>query len=1484
MRSRLSVRDKILVPIALLVLTVSALTIGLLVAYMNQLLRENAVELAAAMANGYGNEIRVEIDGALGTARTLAQAFGGRLAAGSVPAPEEIHATLRGLLIDHPEFVGIWSRWAPGVPADLGPGSPETDDQGRFLPFWHRFGGEVVRGDPAGASGAEITRAYAQVRRSGREMVTDPIALTVGGQPVIYTTLIAPIRAGERFAGAVGVAVALRTFRRVLERIRPFETGYGFFVSNSGLLMGHPLRETLGTSVARYVPDLHKDPLLRAIREGRPYVLYKPSIAGERTESLFAFVPFPIGDTGSPWSFAVSIPEHRVLENSRTLLINSVLTGLLAILVLTLMIFSISRRIVRPLHTLVDVSQSLAEGDFERRANLPNKDEFGRAGKHIDAAFDIVVDKMVWYENMLDAIPFPISVTDLAGRWTFLNAAAEKMLDLRRSAVAGKSCEEWDAAVCDLDTRGVALLQRGVPTSRHSPVGRGRTFQIDAAWLRNRSGEKVGHIEIAQDITESTRLQRQADERDWLRSGETELNDAARGELSLDALGQRVIAFLCKYLKAYSGAFYVANPEDQRLRLTATFAHHRRKALAATFAPGEGIVGQAAREKAPIHLTELPPDYIRVESGLGSAVPPYLAVLPFLFEDQVRGVVELATFHDLAELEMEFLRIVLPHIGIVVNTAESRAEMARLLDKTQAQAEELKVQQEELRQANAELESQTRALRESQASLQAGQEELRVTNEELEQRTRDLEAQRDDIRKKNHDLEMARREIAQKARDLERASRYKSEFLANMSHELRTPLNSILILSQLLTENRDDNLSDRQVEFAGTIHASGADLLGLINEILDLSKVEAGRLDLDVEPADLAELAEEVRRTFEPEGEKKGVPLEIHLAPDLPPTINTDRRRVWQILKNLLANAFKFTESGHVALRIFRPADGTDLPAPDLKPNRAVAFAVSDTGIGIPEDKQELIFEAFQQADGTTSRKYGGTGLGLSISREFARFLGGGITLESVPGEGATFTLFLPEDIAEAKPVESAFLPPPDPVRKPRRSSGPSPDEAAEGVDRWGPDSGNRGKSTVDAPDSGAAGEGETDPDPEEAPDYVPDDRRRLGREDNVLLIVEDDPNFSRVLADIARERGFKVLVAEDGETGLHFADYYRPDGVILDLGLPGIDGWTVMERLKASPATRHIPIHVVSATDQPMDALRMGAVGFLTKPVTVDALEDAFRRIENVTARPVKRLLVVEDDPVQTESILALVADGDVEAESADTAEEAFDRLSEEAFDCVILDLGLAGASGFELLERIRATRGISRTPVIIYTGRDLTRDEETRLRRYADSIIIKGARSPERLLEETTLFLHRVASEMPAEKREILEPADDRERAFQGKTILIVDDDMRNVFALASVLESVGLALVEARDGREGVARLEAHPEIDLVLMDIMMPEMDGYAAMRAIREKERYRNLPIIALTAKAMKGDKAKCIEAGANDYLAKPVDTDKLLSMLRVWLF
>lgn len=1464
MGTHLSVRDKILVPIALLVLTVSVLTIGLLVVSMNRMLRQNAVELAGTLASRHGNEIRVEIGRALGTARTLAQSFASEITAGSPPPPRRVQTVLQGLLAAHPEFVGIWSRWEPGVLPGVNPDTPGTDARGRFMPLWHRFEGEMVLDPLSAVVTADQTAAYTQARRRGREIVTDPAIFELGRERILYTTLIAPVLVGDRFAGAVGVTMALNTFWRILETIRPFDTGYGFFVSNSGRVMGHPLPETLGQSVARYVPDAHKDPLLRAVREGRSYVLYKESIAGERTESLFAFVPFPVGGTGRPWSFGVAIPEHRVLADSRTLLYWSVLSGLLAFLVLTLMIFSISRRIVRPLYTLVDVAKSLAEGDFERRAHLPVQDEFGMAGRYIDAAFDIVIDKMFWYENMLDAIPFPVSVTDLEGRWTFLNRASEEILGIQRTAVAGKPSSEWNLAVCDGGECGVELLRRGIATSRHSPAERGRTYQIDAAWLRNRSGEKVGHIEIAQDITEATRLQQRANERDWLRSGEAELNHTARGEQPLDALGRRIITFLCQYLKAYSGAFYVAETEAERFRLIATYAHHRRKDLAARFAPGEGLVGQAALEQSPIVLADLPEDYLRIESGLGAAPPRHLMVLPFLFEERVRGVVELATFHEPTDLEIEFLQTVLPHIGIVVNTAESRAEMRRLLDKTQAQAEELQVQQEELRQANEELESQTRELRESRSRLEAGQKELESINAELERRTRDLEAQRDDIRKKNHDLEMARQEIAQKARDLERASRYKSEFLANMSHELRTPLNSILILSQLLTENREDNLSDRQVEFARTIHASGADLLGLINEILDLSKVEAGRLDLEIEPFSLADLVTDARRHFEPAAKKKGLDFDATLADDLPEGLTTDRRRVWQILKNLLANAIKFTESGHVALWVARPTAGAELTTETLSPDTTVAFTVADTGIGIPADKQEIIFEAFQQADGTTSRKYGGTGLGLSISREFARYLGGGITLSSTPGEGSRFTLFLPDVLTEERPKESAFLPPPELGEKPRAAppSGPATEPAPPEIPP---------EEAVESPDAAD-------------PAYVPDDRRRLSDGDRSLLIVEDDPHFSRILADIARERDFKVLVAEDGETGLHFADYYQPSGIILDLGLPGIDGWTVMERLKAAPSTRHIPIHVISVSDRPMDALRMGAVGFLTKPVSVETLEAVFQRIENVTTRPVKRLLVVEDDPVQKESILALVADGDVAAEAAETAEAAYDQLSAEAFDCVILDLGLAGASGFELLERIRGTRGMSRIPVIIYTGRELTRDEEDRLQRYADSIIIKGARSPERLLEETTLFLHRVAADLPADKREVVDPPAERDRAFQGKTILIVDDDMRNVFALASVLEAEGLRLVEARDGREGLERLAAHPEIDLVLMDIMMPEMDGYDAMRAIREREEYRNMPIIALTAKAMKGDKAKCIEAGANDYLAKPVDTDKLLSMLRVWLF
>ncbi|MFZ5425479.1 MAG: response regulator, partial [Thermodesulfobacteriota bacterium] len=745
-------------------------------------------------------------------------------------------------------------------------------------------------------------------------------------------------------------------------------------------------------------------------------------------------------------------------------------------------------------------------------------------------------------------------------------------------------------------------------------------------------------------------------------------------------------------------------------------------------------------------------------------------------------------------------------------------------------------------------------------------------NEELEEQTQTLSDQKEHIQKKNLELVKAQSAINQKARELEVASRYKSEFLANMSHELRTPLNSILILSQLLSGNRDENLTSKQVEAAKAINTSGAELLKLINDILDLSKVEAGKIELQVTQNNMGDFLADLRRVFREQAEEKGLDFVIERLEGSPETIRTDSHRLQQVLRNLLSNAFKFTAEGTVTVRVRRP-EPEEVELTGLDPATSVAFSVIDQGIGIPADKQALIFEAFKQADGSTSRTYGGTGLGLSISRELTKLLGGVIRLKSAIGEGSEFTVILPEEYAG---------PAGESVTAAKRAGG---EAAVEGAPAPAAEQAPATPiPTPPAEPARAEAAPPASPPPPAAVEDVKDDRKSLAPGDKTLLVIEDDPRFCEVLRDLAHERGFKCLVAGDGETGLHFADYHRPNAIILDIGLPGIDGWTVMERLKANPDTRHIPVHFMSASDSSLDAMRMGAVGFLTKPVSLEKIDEAMSRIEKILSRSMSRLLVVEDDDIQRESIRSLIGNGDVKTTAVRTGAEALDELSTDQYDCMILDLGLEDMSGFDLLERIRSGKNLPRVPIIIYTGRDITREEEAQLARYAESIIIKGARSPERLVEETALFLHRVESSMPQEKQRRLKLVHDKDAILSGRRILLVDDDMRNVFALTSVLEEKGINPIIARNGLECLEKLKENPDTDLILMDIMMPKMDGYEAMRAIRKDPRHKKLPIIALTAKAMAGDRAKCIDAGASDYLAKPVNTDKLISMLRVWLY
>jgi HAMP domain-containing protein/CheY-like chemotaxis protein/signal transduction histidine kinase len=959
------------------------------------------------------------------------------------------------------------------------------------------------------------------------------------------------------------------------------------------------------------------------------------------------------------------------------------------------------------------------------------------------------------------------------------------------------------------------------------------------------------------NLRETTEVNAQ---QDWLNTNMARFSGMLQGQRDLKQVSRLIMSELTPLVGALHGAFFMGTPSDDEeeetlFRLIASYGYKRRKGIQNEFKPGESLVGQAALERKSIVVAEAPENYIVVSSGLGEAVPVNIVVLPVLFEDQVMAVVELAAFTPFTDTQLTFLEQLSETVGVVLNTIIATMRTEELLQQSQSltqelqsQSEELQAQRDELERTNEELEEQARSLKASEELLQAQQEELQQTNAELEEKAQLLAEQNARIELKNAEVEQARVELEDKAEQLALSSKYKSEFLANMSHELRTPLNSLLILAKLLADNDEGTLTEKQVEFARTIYNAGSDLLELINDILDLSKVEAGKMDVHVAQLEPKAIADYVDRTFRPLAEQKVLDFEVSVAPDAPATLATDEQRLQQVLKNLLSNAFKFTERGGIKLEIGRAAADVQFASPLLSHGDVVRFSVRDTGVGIPADKLKLIFEAFQQADGTTSRRFGGTGLGLSISREIARLLGGEVHVESTPGVGSTFTLYLPV----LSPIPSS---PTDQV--PRQ---PEQEQSEEQI-HFNPEL--LLKSDLD------------------------DDRHTIEEGDRVVLIVEDDVDFARTELELARQRGFKGIVATRGDFAVALAHEYRPDAIILDVKLPVQDGWQVLEHLKRNSATRHIPVHIVSgAVDEQrsQQALRSGAVAVLYKPVGKDELDDAFARIAEFHDR-VRSLLVVDDDENQRASITELIGSGDdVEIVGAGSSEEALELLERRQFDCMVLDLKLPKMSGFALLEKVKSGDHYRTLPVIVYTGRDLTRREETRLKKYAETIIVKDVRSPERLLDETALFLHRIESKLPEDKRKMLEQLHSADLALQGRKVLIADDDVRNVFALASVLERHGIQVLFAENGHEAIAGLEANPDVDLVLMDIMMPELDGYEATRRIRSDNRFAKLPIISLTAKAMKGDREKSIESGASDYITKPVETDQLLSLMRVWLY
>jgi len=1023
---------------------------------------------------------------------------------------------------------------------------------------------------------------------------------------------------------------------------------------------------------------------------------------------------------------------------------------------------------------------------------------------------------------------------------TLERVAAQKMEELDQTIAQRRAGEPGGALAIVRTNRGKEAMERARATiaemqrDERDALATRQVEWLDAARVTSivvLGGSGLLLVFVAAAALRTSRDYRARQTQAWIRAGQMGLSARIQGEQRLETLGDNVLTYLADYLDAQIGTVFVAEGENH-LRRVAAYAVPAGTQRA-TVELGEGGLGQAAKENRVVHVHDVPSDYLDIGSSLGRARPRELLLAPASVNGIVQAIVELGFFRRLLPADLELLHRISDSLGVAVRASKDRTRLEELLAETQRQGEELQVQQEELRVTNEELEVQAAALRESQSRLEAQQGELEEINSQLEEQTQILEHQKDE-------LSRAQIVLVERATELQRANQYKSEFLANMSHELRTPLNSSLILAKILADNKGGNLTEEQVKFAQTISSAGNDLLAIINDILDLSKVEAGKVELGLAPVLVATIVDDLINAFQPVARQKGLSFSAVVEPGSPTEIETDQQRVSQILKNLVSNALKFTEQGAVSLRVSSPTAKT------------VSFAVHDTGIGISEHQQGIIFEAFRQADGSTHRKYGGTGLGLTISRDLARLLGGDISVQSAAGSGSIFTLTLPlvrADGISVRPTSSGAASTSQPIAPVAAEAHGSFNRLSQGLE---------------------------------------DDREQLAPDTPLILVVEDDPAFAGILRDLAREMGFQCVVTHGASDGLAAALLYRPKAILLDLNLPDHSGLGVLDKLKRDPQTRHVPVHIVSVTDYSQEALAMGALGYALKPVRREQLIEALQRLEAKFSQSSRHVLIIEDDERQRDSITKLLESDDVRITAVQNATEALIQLRTTTFDCMVMDLNLPDLSGYELLQQMTEKGDVSFPPIIVYTGRSLTADEEQSLRRFSRSIIIKDARSPERLLDEVTLFLHQVESQLPVERQLMLKAARDREATLDGRRILIVEDDVRNIFALTSLLEPKGAKIEIARNGREAIEVLmhsmgDPARAVDLVLMDVMMPEMDGIIATREIRKRYEWRKLPIIALTAKAMKDDQEKCLAAGANDYIAKPLDVEKLLSLLRVWM-
>jgi HAMP domain-containing protein/CheY-like chemotaxis protein/signal transduction histidine kinase len=1055
------------------------------------------------------------------------------------------------------------------------------------------------------------------------------------------------------------------------------------------------------------------------------------------------------------------------------------------------------------------VTTAVARGDLSKKITVDVKGEI----LELKDTINVMVDQLSSFASEVTRVAREVGTEGKLGGQANVSGVAGTWKDLT---------ENVNQLAANLTNQMRAIGEVATAVTRGDLS---RSIQVEArgevSYLKDNINEMI------RNLKETTQKNAQ---QDWLKTNLARFTRLLQGQRDLQAVTKLILSELAPLVSAHHGVFYMMDSQemDARLRMIASYGYRSSRKLATSFLPGEGLVGQCALEKTRIWLTDVPRDYIVVSSGLGAAPPTNIVVLPILFEQQVKAVIEIASLDRFTETHLSFLDQLMESIGVVLNTIEANSRTESLLTQSQSLAQE-----------------------------------LQQTNQELAEKARLLSEQNIEVERKNREVEQAKLALEEKATQLALSSKYKSEFLANMSHELRTPLNSLLILAQQLSDNPEGNLSGKQVEFAKTIHGSGSDLLTLINDILDLSKIESGTVTLDVSEYRFSNLRNYVDRTFRHMAEAKHLGFTVELADALPTAVMTDTTRLQQVLKNLLSNAFKFTSHGQVALQISLVTSGWTSDHPNLVHADAVlAFSVKDTGVGIAADKLQLIFEAFQQADGSTARKYGGTGLGLSISRELARLLGGEIRVESVVSSGSTFTLFLPYNRAGFINYDQARQP------QPARMAPPAHVVYANTLQL-------EGEAKFDAGFGSSA----------QVVEYnrMLDDRGLIAPGDPSVLIVEDDERFAEIVLEFAREKNFKGIVTHLGDSVLSMARDYLPSAILLDLDLPDIDGFTVLDRLKRDPSTRHIPVHVMSSLRERERALRQGAISYISKPVGREALQEEFTRIQKFLMGGKRSLLVVDDEKMQRDSIVALIGDSDLRIVAVETGAAALEALRNSHFDCMVLDLTLPDINGFDLLDVIGKDANLRDLPIVIYTAKELSRKEVTKLKRYAKTIVIKDARSPERLLDETALFLHRSHASLPELQRRMLEEIHAADGGLAGRKVLIVDDDLRNIFALSSLLERQQMQVSFAENGRDGIEVLEKDPTIEIVLMDIMMPEMDGYDTMRAIRRIPKFKSLPIITLTAKAMKGDRDKCIAAGASDYITKPVDVAQLLSLMRVWL-